>query len=324
MNDGASGSGCQQDASNDLVMALQGVVQTMMTRLEALEKKPAPSKPSEPTRPDESDTESGEESSSSESEPDDDDAYKNLGVFGGVPSEAPDTGSSIDKALNGLEQLFQLDEKTGGEVHPHLAAQLTNALRKKPSTEVLNELTKKYPRPANIKTMVVPKTNKDVYDSMSRGLKYIDVDIQKSQLYLLKALVPLVNFISDVSKDGNKPAGSFAEELTDSLKLVTASFNALSQTRKDVARNAVRDYNFTKLCSWDTAIGVDNLFDLDVAKTVTEMSKTKKLGKKPFFKDRSFKPKYNKKRASGYKGKRKRDDYSFLKSKKRSPEKDKE
>ena len=67
--------------------------------------------------------------------------------------------------------------------------------------------------------------------------------------------------------------------MNDALRLVTAAFSSLSQTRKDVIRNDVRDFNFAKLCTWDTPMGQMDLFGVDVLKKVDEICKSKIIGK---------------------------------------------
>ena len=59
---------------------------------------------------------------------------------------------------------------------------------------------------------------------------------------------------------------------------MTAAFNWLSQSRKDIVRNNVRDVAIHELCTWDVAVGESELFPFDVTKKVDEIKKTKKLG----------------------------------------------
>ena len=79
------------------------------------------------------------------------------------------------------------------------------------------------------------------------------MELQKVQLTLLKGLAPL-SFINDIGTGKTKQPQEYLESMNDVLRLVTAAFSSLSQTRKDVIRTDVRDFNFAKLCTWDTPV----------------------------------------------------------------------
>ncbi len=46
--------------------------------------------------------------------------------------------------------------------------------------------------------MIVAKTDPDVWNTMRKGPKIVDIEIQKTQLILLKAAVPVLSFINDI------------------------------------------------------------------------------------------------------------------------------
>ena len=215
-----------------------------------------------------------------------DDQYEKLGaVFGPAGSSAgaqPDgdaTDSAFAKALKDLSQLFQCEEDTGPDINVHFANIFDATLRRKPSLDFIDKICKKYARPGNIANMVVPKTNNDVWANMRKGPRIVDMELQKVQLTLLKGLGPLLSFINDISTGKAKQPQEYLESMNDALRLVTAAFSSLSQTRKDVIRNDVCDFSFAKLCMWDTPVGQMDLFGVDVLKKVDEIRKSKRIGK---------------------------------------------
>ena len=124
---------------------------------------------------------------------------------------------------------------------------------------------------------MVPKTNSYVFESLSFGPRFLDLLLQKCQLFLSKATIPLINLIGDVAAKEAKPTQDYVASAGDSLRLVTASFNYLSQTRKEIIKNDIKDPGLTKLCGWSTKVGQTELFPSDVAKQVDELRKVKKL-----------------------------------------------
>ena len=129
--------------------------------------------------------------------------------------------------------------------------------------------------------MQVPKTNADVFGSLKRGTKIVDCALQKVQLCILKSMVLVLQYVHEAAHSRDEAIVKHVESLTDAMSLSTAAFALLCQSRKDLARNDIRDFNFHKLCDWKTELGTDTLWKGDVSKTVSEKTKVKPLGSKP-------------------------------------------
>ena len=184
----------------------------------------------------------------------------------------------FDEAVASLAKFFHSSsEVTGKDITSNLADALNPSLRLKPHDGSIKELAAKYPYPGNVPHLKVPKTNPDIVVDLWKGSQYLDLLIQKCQMMTSKALVPMLTLLDEMRNNPSKPISSFTGPMHDSLRLLTASFNCMSQARKDVVRNNFRDAKLAKLCTWETPVGSDLLFDFDVLAKVSSLKKTPSL-----------------------------------------------
>lgn len=224
----------------------------------------------------------------------------NLDSTGQVGAQAAGSDDpKFEQVLKGLSEFFSCEEDKGPKINESFANIFQSSLRKKPGAELTEKLCKKYPRPENVENMRVPKTNDQVFSVMNKGPKYVDIGIQKAQLMLLKGLGPIITIIDDIGKGKKQPMETYLESCMDSLRLVTAAFSSLSQVRKDVVRNDVKE--MTKLCTWETPVGKEDLFGVDVMKKLDEVKKSKKLKVRDSFGGKNRNQNYNSRtRFQGY------------------------
>ena len=172
---------------------------------------------------------------------------------------------AIDKKISQLAELCEAAETVGDSLHPHLANVYNPLLRKKPIQGVLSELVKLYPRPQNMDSLTVPKTNPAVFKELRKGVQLVDASAQYVQDILSKAMIPTLGLISKIAVENastDEPKlllGDHYAELADCLKLTTAGFSLLHQLRKDVIRNDIRS-PVASLCNWGHDVGQDLLF----------------------------------------------------------------
>ena len=72
---------------------------------------------------------------------------------------------------------------------------------------------------------------------MGKGPIIVDGNIQKVQVLISKGIGILVRIIDDIGHERATPTEEYHPVLTDAVRCLSASFSALSQTRKDVIRN---------------------------------------------------------------------------------------
>ena len=189
-----------------------------------------------------------------------------------------DSTSDFDAAVAGLTSFFQSNKEiTGDDINGKLADALNISLRLRPVDASVNELTDKYPYPGNIPNLKVPKTNTDISTDLWKSSQYLDLLIQKCQLMTSKALIPILRLLDDITTKPKRRIQDYQEPLHDTLRLLAACFNSLSQARKDVIRTSFHDTHVSKLCTWDTPVGEEFLFDFDVVAKVDTLTKSKGL-----------------------------------------------
>lgn len=196
----------------------------------------------------------------------------------GPPSAAVSGASAFDSVMSSLERCFLMEEEKGPAVTPGLAGIVNRSLRLQPNENKIKDAGLTYKSPENIANLAVPKTNGDVWEKLHKGSKFMDLMAQKAQFALSKGLVPLIHFLHDVGTKATKSTEEYLLPINDSLRMIVAAFNYLSQLRKDIIRNDYKDNCVTKLCTWDTAVGDVELFPFDFLKRVGEIKKAKRLG----------------------------------------------
>ena len=194
-----------------------------------------------------------------------------------APASSLSEPNPFDKAIDEFEEFFRGEEQRGPPLYPKLAGSVHKSLRLRPFDEKLKVAAGKYNIPDNIQNLKVPKTNQDVSAVLHKGPRYLDMLLQKAGMYLSKGLIPILTILSDKAADIDKPVIAYKEQLHDALSLMTATITYINQARKDNIRNDINNYQLAKLCTWDTAVGTDELFPFDVSKKVDEMKKVKRL-----------------------------------------------
>lgn len=218
----------------------------------------------------------------------DGDSLADLGAVFGSPliplaqASPPSVGDiGFQRALAGLEELFDGEADCGPPLDAKYAGSVNGALRKRPVEAVITALMSKYKRPDNLPNLQVPKTNGDVWKVMHQGPRMCDLVLQKAQLVLSKGLIPLVSQVNGFCTADARGKETFnvaecIDAVNDAARLFISAFNYVSQARKELVRNDIRDKRFVSLCSWDTPVGVEFLFQ-DLPKLLQEAEASSKL-----------------------------------------------
>ena len=198
---------------------------------------------------------------------------KKSGAAGAGGDGDGDPGSSttthFQDIVKDLKDIFEGEESTSVNVNEGFAKIINGALRRKPGEEATKKLLEAYPRPANIENLQVPRTNQDVWDSLRRGSAIVDGNIQKIQALLGRSCSATIQLIDQVGSGSGGTMESHLAEVTDIVRGICTSFSSLNQVRKDIVRNELGE-PMARLCSWDTPVGADTLFEGDVGKMIKE------------------------------------------------------
>jgi hypothetical protein len=188
------------------------------------------------------------------------------------------TEGGFAKALESLSKFFDQEENLGPAVHEHLAKLVNGNLRKKPKEEKVLKIAEAILKPENLPNLTVPKTNNLIWDRMRKGPRIVDAGIQKAQTLVANSLTLVVQTVNAMGSGATPGLDSHLEPLMNTIRLMIASFNYLTQVRKDTVRNELHD-PVAKLCNWDTPVGQEVLFDVDIVKKVKEIEDDKALDK---------------------------------------------
>lgn len=199
------------------------------------------------------------------------------------PAVAAD-GDNADflKALSELSDNFVGEEAKGAPISDCLATIVNASLRRRPVADSVKSTANKFKVPSNVPNMKVPETNPAIVKAMSVGGKLVDARLTYANGLLIKALVPIVQCLSDIGEKKCDRIHSYLEDLSGSLRLLLSATNYLNHLRKEVARIHVNDTALAELCKWECDVGTDSLFPFDVVKKCDEIHRTKKLGRPSF------------------------------------------
>ncbi len=140
--------------------------------------------------------------------------------------------------------------------------------RRRPVDDLYKELTASYKAPQNITRLQTPKTNADVWELLQRGVQIVDSTAQRVQHLQVAALSAVVKIVDQIGADTAGQCVDHVQEMSDMVTILVMSFSYLSQIRKELIRNAL-GYPIAKFCTWDTPVGIEDLFP-DLPKKLKE------------------------------------------------------
>ncbi len=111
----------------------------------------------------------------------------------------------------------------------------------------------KYKRPGNVKTLVVPKTNSVVFSCLGKGPQVVDSALQRVTLLIMKGMIPTLQLIDLIGQGSQDSIQLHLEQMSDTIRLLAAAVNYISQARKDVIRNDLHG-SVARLCTWETPV----------------------------------------------------------------------
>ena len=186
--------------------------------------------------------------------------------------------NDFTKALADFADCFTSKEEKGAPIHESYATILNKSLRNKPNDANIKALLQSVKIPDNVPNLTVPATNNDIMKAMPKQAKSLDYQLVRTNTLIAKAIAPLASFVADVGQKQVKPAAEYLDGINSSVRMLTAAFNFLNFSRKEIVRNYVREKGLTSLCQWDCPVGQDELFPFDVTKRCDELRKVRTLG----------------------------------------------
>ena len=189
-----------------------------------------------------------------------------------------DTNVDMLKALADLAGGFSTKEEMGPPMHTGYATVLNDTLRGRPNEAQLKPVLQDIKFPENVPNLTVPSTNADVLKALPSNGRLLDTQMFKTNALIAKALVPIASLVADIGEGKVQNCGGHFQGLNSSVRLLTAAFCYINQSRKDVARMYIRESTLPGLCKWDSPVGEKDLFPFDVTKRCDELGKVRTLG----------------------------------------------
>lgn len=197
--------------------------------------------------------------------------------------------SSVERKkekLKTAEKGFARDSDVGPEVNTELAKTVNKGLSVSVDhkSETNRKLLDKYDRPANCQFLDVPKVAKTIWTSKQTGKEVKDADksLQRTQLYMTKGLIPLVQIMNKTLEAETEEAEEIFELALDSFKLLSQSHRDLSTQRKKLLTPAISS-KYRSLCTDSTPITPTQLFGDDLTQQIKDIDESSKLGNKLSF-----------------------------------------
>ncbi len=139
---------------------------------------------------------------------------------------------------------------------------------RRPMESRYKDMTDSYKAPKNVARLQTPKTNADIWELLNRGVQIVDSTTQRVQNLQVSSLAVLVRIVDQIGGDEAGACADHVTELSDAVTMMVMGFSYLSQVRKELIRNAL-GYPLAKFCTWDTPVGVEDLFP-DLSKKLKE------------------------------------------------------
>lgn len=169
-------------------------------------------------------------------------------LFESSDEESIESGESDD------EQWLSLFGKKGDfdqAVTERLAKSINLGLTTEVEETTLTDICKDIKRPANIPNLVVPKTNEQVWKSLTSGQRKKDLKLQRTQAIVVKGLCTTVKAINELNSAREERRSTdlklLRRAMKDTLKLSVTVYTELNQRRLESLSMGLAD-DYKKLC----------------------------------------------------------------------------
>ena len=179
------------------------------------------------------------------------------------------------KLLQDMGQEFDREEVLGPKVNDTLARVVNSGIRAKIDRNVAKELCEKFVRPRNCEALVVPKINKELWNTSAfkKTTKEGDKCFQTAQRYMSQGLIPLVSLMDKLLETDQAEEFRLAKE---SFQLLAYAHRDISNIRRQQLKGVVSD-KYKQLCNDSTPL-TGNLLGDDLEKQIKTLDEMRKVG----------------------------------------------
>ena len=180
------------------------------------------------------------------------------------------------KLLMDLSRELGKVEAVSNKVDDTLSEVVNIGIRAQIDRNLAKDLCSKYKRPENCKALVVPKINKELWNttSIAKSTKEQDKVYQTAQRYLNQGLIPLVQLMDNVLKE-KEPENNF-RLARDAFQLLAYAHRDISNLRRQKLKTVVSE-KYRPLCNDSTPL-TDNLLGDELEKQIKTLDEMRKVG----------------------------------------------
>ncbi|XP_063446533.1 uncharacterized protein LOC134726067 [Mytilus trossulus] len=192
--------------------------------------------------------------------------------------------SKMEK-MKKVENILSKKPRLGSPVHDEIAKIVNQGAESAVDhkNKEVQELVDKFVRPENCEFLEVPKVNKVLWSSKetSKRLKDNDRSLQRTQGYLVKGMIPVVQLMEKSLKSSSEESEETFELSLDSLNLLLYAHRDLSSQRRKLLTPAL-DKKYLALSHEDEKISPNYLFGdrENLEQRMKEIDDSTKLGNK--------------------------------------------
>ena len=151
----------------------------------------------------------------------------------GNPSASVDDETESDSLLRGIEEEFNMDEKTGEKVHDRLANIVNERFKNRLDDEVLKKRFAAHNRPENCGGLVVPSVNREIWAQVPLSAKKADLKMAQTQRCIVKAATAVARVTNDLIRlDHSKAGEEMKRNCTDAIALLGHAARDISLRRR--------------------------------------------------------------------------------------------
>ena len=201
----------------------------------------------------------------------------------GQPQEA--AAQNATSYLSRLTDKFHTTEKTGSAISEGLANLLKSLIRERACSKKDDERKRNLEsnlRPENCEVLTPPSVNKEIWSNISSSMRSADLEYQKLQKILLRAIGPIMNVVDHLLKtdpEGKDKTMSFMiDNLMEATSMMAFANDDINNLRKNNIKSEL-NHDYRSLCSNQTPV-TEFLFGDNVSEQVKTIQDTNKVSKK--------------------------------------------
>ena len=181
------------------------------------------------------------------------------------------------KSLQQLEKELERAEAVSDNVNDKVSKIVNLGIRATIDRKKAKELVEKYNRPENCAALVVPKINKELWNTsaLAKTIKDEDKEYQTTQRYLNHGMIPLVQLLDNLLTEKNTEQNFTLAK--DATQLLSYAHRDMSNLRRQRIKTVVTD-KYKPLCNESSTL-TDNLLGDELEKKIKTMDEMQKVGK---------------------------------------------